>query len=102
MPEAETEGSEQCSADMIIGALTMEKGRGQCLHDGAMDATMTRREAMNATMQTQWCHDKDKDNAHTIVTTAMKMTVDAHIEDYNDKGKIGIDKVARRQRTMQC
>ena len=54
------DGSEQCSADMIIGALTMEKERGQCLHDGAMDATMTKREAMNATMQTQWCHDEDK------------------------------------------
>ena len=54
------DGSEQGNADMIIGAMTKEKGRGQCLHDGAMDATMTRREAMDATMQTQWCHDEDK------------------------------------------
>ena len=46
------DGSEQGRADMMNGAMTKKKGRGQCLHDGAMDATMTRRAAMDATMQT--------------------------------------------------
>ena len=80
------DGSEQCSADMIIGALTMEKERGQCLHDGAMDATMTRREATDATMQTQWCHDEDKgDGCYNATMTRTTLGL-IRLQGCNDKG----------------
>ena len=80
------DGSEQCSADMTIGALTMEKERGQCLHNGAMDATMTRREATDATMQTQWCHDEDIGDGCYNATMARATLGLIRLQGCNNKG----------------